>query len=338
VDERWFRRAGGFAWLMVGLPMVLQPAGTPWRLGVWLAAYLVFAVAFLRPAPIVWALQGLCVAAMVAVLCNGFEGTLLVLVAMQLARRYAPRVGLTWIALQTALFAAGIGAHWSPRSALLLAPPYLGLQVLGYAVVRLLGRVAGLARVRERLRIALELHDALGHHLTALSLNLEAAAHQVSEPAVGPVRTAQAIARLLLSEVRDVVSDLGSPDDVAVALRRLAAGMPTPKVHLSVDLPLARPRGDGGDGGDGAHALLRCAQEIMTNAARHARAENLWIDVSAHDQNVELRARDDGIGAAEVQPGGGLGGMRARLESLGGTLSIESQPGSGFHVVATVPW
>lgn len=334
VDERWFRRASGFAWLMVGLPMVIQPADTLWRLGVWLAAYLVFAAASLRPAPIGWAVQGLCVAAMVAVLCNGFEGTLLVLVAMQLGRRFGPRVGLPWIVAQTAFFAAGVGAHWSPRAAVLLAPPYLGLQVLGYVVVRLLGRVEALARVRERLRIAHDLHDTLGHHLTALSLNLEAAAHLSSEPAAAPVRTAQSIAKLLLSEVRDVVSDLGSPDDVAGALRRLAAGIPTPRVHLRIAEPLA-PAGD--EGADAAHALLRCAQEIMTNAARHARAQNLWIDVSARDRIVEIRARDDGIGAGDVQPGGGLTGMRARLERLGGTLSIHSQPGSGFHVVATVP-
>ena len=332
VDERSFRRAGAFAWLMVGLPMLIEPPHTMWRLAVWVAAYLVFAVAFFRATPILLAAQGLCVAVMVAVLCNGFEGTLLVLVAMRLGRMFSPRVGLLWIGAQTALLAAGIAVHWSPRSAMLLVPPYLGLQVLGYAVMRLLGRTEQLARMRERLRIAHELHDAVGHHLTALSLNLEAAAHLAPETAAAPMRTAQSIARLLLSEVRDVVSTLGGDgqEDVAEALRKLAAGIPTPRVHLHIAEPLSAE-------GDGAHAIVRCAQEIITNAARHAHAENLWIDVAERDAVVEIRARDDGIGVGEVHAGAGLTGMRSRLERLGGTLSIESRPGAGFRVVATVP-
>jgi signal transduction histidine kinase len=336
VDERSFRRAGAFAWLMVGLPMVIEPPQTMWRLAVWAGSYLVFAAACWRSLrrghAALFALEGLCVAAMVLVLCNGFEGTLLVLVAMQLGRRYPPRVGLAWIGAQTALFAAGIGVHWSPRSAVLLVPPYLGLQVLGFVVVRLWGRVEAMARMRERLRIAHELHDAVGHHLTALNLNLEAAAHLAPDEAAAPMRTAQSIGRLLLSEVRDVVSTLGGDgrEDVAAALRKLAAGIPTPRVHLRIAEPLSAE-------GDGAHAIVRCAQEIITNAARHARAENLWIDVAERDEVVEIRARDDGIGAGEVHAGAGLTGMRSRLERLGGTLSIESRPGDGFRVMATVP-
>jgi signal transduction histidine kinase len=329
VDERWFRRAGGFAWVMVGLPMVLSPPQSLARGGVWVGAYLLFALAAWRSWLVV---AGLCVGAMTASLCNGFEGTLLVLVALQIGRRHGRRAGLAWIAAQTALFGAGIAVHWSPRSALLLVPPYLGLQVLAYFLVRLLGRVEQMGRLAERLDIAHELHDALGHHLTALSLNLEAAVHLADGPALPPTRTAQSIARILLAEVRDVVSTLAGAREAALAdsLRRMARDIPSPQIHLRVDEPLAA-------GDDGAHAILRCAQEIMTNAARHARAANLWIDVARRGAAVEISARDDGVGADAVQARGGLAGMRERLERLGGSLSIETRPGAGFRVLATLP-
>jgi signal transduction histidine kinase len=83
--------------------------------------------------------------------------------------------------------------------------------------------------------------------------------------------------------------------------------------------------------------LLRCAQEIATNAARHAAAENLWIELQQREGVLELRARDDGKGAADVQPGNGLRGMRERLERAGGALTIETRPGHGFALCATLP-
>jgi signal transduction histidine kinase len=336
VDDRWFRRAGVFAWAMVGVPMVLEPALSVWRMAIWDSAYAVFGaaawVAFRRPHLLLLALEAACVTAMVAVLCNGFEGALLVLVAMQLARRPPPQRAWAWIPAQSALFAAGVAIHWTPRAAILLAPPYLGLQVLGHAVVRLLGRIDTAGRGEERLRIARELHDALGHHLTALSLNLEVAAHSVSGDAAAPVATAQSITRLLLGQVREVVGALRGDDviDVPAALRRLAADIPAPRVHLDLREPL---RADP----ERSHILLRCAQEMITNAARHAHARNLWLEIGERGEDLEIRARDDGDGAVDLRDGHGLLGMRARLEQLGGTLSVSTGPGAGFVVVATVP-
>lgn len=336
MDPRTFRLATLFAWVMVGVPMLFASGALPLRLAGWVAAWLVFAVAAWwaarRPHPALLAVESLAVVTMVALLCNGYEGALLVIVAMQLGRDHAPRSGLVWIGVHTVAYGAAIAYHWSLRPALLLAPPYLGLQVLGYTVVRLLGRVEAIGRLHERLRIARDLHDAVGHHLTALSLHLEAAAHTVAGPAAEPVRTSQSIAKLLLAEVRDVVGTLerGGVDDVAGALRRLADEMPSPRVHLSLPAPLAPPR-------EVSLVLLRCAQEIVTNAARHARAENLWIDVTAVGERLELCARDDGAGAEVVLPGTGLRGLRARVERLGGTLEVATSPGAGFTVRATLP-
>jgi signal transduction histidine kinase len=83
--------------------------------------------------------------------------------------------------------------------------------------------------------------------------------------------------------------------------------------------------------------VLRCAQEIVTNAARHAGAENLWLDLEHEGGMVTLRARDDGRGARSVRPGNGLRGMRERLESVGGSLAVETAEGKGFALRATLP-
>ena len=207
-------------------------------------------------------------------------------------------------------------------------------------------RLAEASREAERLRISRDLHDVLGHHLTALSLNLEAARH--AEPAaVGRhVETAHGLARRLLGQVRRVVGHLRDDDtdsgDLAEALAALAMGIERPRLHVEVPEELRRLRDP-----ERAAALLRCAQEIVTNAVRHSDADNLWIELAARDGGVELAGRDDGHGATAeprtaIDSGHGLRGMRERIERLGGRLAIEPggglpAEGAGFRVTAWLP-
>lgn len=191
------------------------------------------------------------------------------------------------------------------------------------------------SRIAERMRIARDLHDLIGHHLTALSLNLEVASHLTNEAAAIHVQKAQSTARLLLADVREVVSELRQDDaiDLTRALRSLTDGVPGLTVHVvmparfSVEDPLR------------AHVLLRCAQEIITNTAKHAGARNLWLNFAYADANlIGLHARDDGRGAAQVQPGNGLSGMRERLAEFGGSLTLDNTPGSeGFALTLRLP-
>jgi signal transduction histidine kinase len=83
--------------------------------------------------------------------------------------------------------------------------------------------------------------------------------------------------------------------------------------------------------------VLRCVQEIITNAIRHAGANNLWIELSRTGNGIAIRARDDGRGTKELRPGHGLTGMRERLEQVGGRLEIETQTAKGFSVNAWLP-
>jgi signal transduction histidine kinase len=188
-------------------------------------------------------------------------------------------------------------------------------------------------RIAERVRIARELHDLVGHHLTALTLNLEVATHLVEGKALEHVQQAHSLAKLLLADVREVVSEMRLDDkvDLAAALRTLVSGTPEPRIHL--DLPSALALTDPLR----AQVLLRCTQEVITNSVRHARADNLWISLMQDDTGMALTARDDGRGVDRVEVGNGLNGMAERLRQLGGELDIETSPGAGFRLRAWMP-
>jgi len=189
------------------------------------------------------------------------------------------------------------------------------------------------ARVNERTRISRELHDLLGHHLTALSLNLEVAGHITEGRAQEHVHQAHTLARLLLTDVREAVSQLRDSGaiDLSAALRPLAEQVPSLDIHLDMPVPLNV------EDPERAHVLLRCTQEVITNAIRHAGARNLWIKVRRDAGGVVLEARDDGRGAEAVRVGNGLRGMRERLQQCGGELQFETGRGEGFSLRASVP-
>src|SRR4029434_2395287 len=101
-------------------------------------------------------------------------------------------------------------------------------------------------------------------------------------------------------------------------------------IHLSVadDLYVDDP--------SKAHAVFRCVQEAMTNAVRHARARNLWIQLSQSQTGIDVRISDDGDGRSDVKPGHGLKGMRERMEEVGGWVKVQARPGHGFAIEAWV--
>lgn len=192
--------------------------------------------------------------------------------------------------------------------------------------------LAEASRQAERLRIARELHDSVGHHLTALSLELEVAGRR---PSGGHLQRAQAIARALLGDVRAVVSEMRDVQepDLAAALRTLVARLPTGPLRVQLDLPEPLAIDDAGR----AHVLLRCVQELLTNTVRHARASQLWIRIEQEERGLRLHARDNGRGAACLRIGNGLGGMRERLALHAGTVEFTTAAGRGFEARVFMP-
>jgi signal transduction histidine kinase len=304
-----------------------------------------------------WALlcvQVAAVAAMAIFVPWAGMSTFLVIVAWQVAMATGPTKALSWIIGQTLVIVAALNQALNPDLCWVIGES-LALQLILFLTAQAMRREAETARAlaqtnrelrsaqaiiannvrnAERLRISRELHDAWGHELTALGLQLEIASH-VTEPGRGSehVKQAKALARALLAKVRDVVAALREAErcDLKEALEALAQSVPTPAIHVEI-APEVRV------GPDQAHALMRCAQEAVTNAVRHAEASNLWLQVSADGEGVRLVARNDGRARAIASaPGSGLRGMRERVEQLGGRLAVRKGGDFGFTVDAWLP-
>ncbi|HEX4852715.1 sensor histidine kinase [Arenimonas sp.] len=190
------------------------------------------------------------------------------------------------------------------------------------------------SRMSERVRISRELHDLLGHHLTALSLNLEVAGHLTEGRAQEHVRQSHTLAKLLLTDVREAVSEMRDEGaiDLSGAIRTLVEGVPALDIRLDMPEPLTI------EDPERAHVLLRCTQEIITNAVRHAGASTLWLTIARDAGEARIQARDDGRGIeGDAVPGNGLRGMRERLAAHGGRVDIITGRGQGFALDIRLP-
>jgi len=208
-----------------------------------------------------------------------------------------------------------------------------------------------LAAERERTRLARELHDSLGHYLTVVGVQLEAAALAVEvRPAEARDRIARGIelTRRSLAEVRRAVGALRATPlagrtlpEALDGLAREAAG--DLAVELAVDL--ADGEGDASFPPEVALALFRVAQEGLTNVRKHAHASRALVRLRRERGRARLTIADDGVGisnpAAESDRSTvgsfGLTGLRERLALAGGTLRVESAAGRGFTLEAEVP-
>ncbi len=186
------------------------------------------------------------------------------------------------------------------------------------------------ARTAERLRISRDLHDLLGHQLTVLTLELEAARHREGAQAHEHVERATHVARDLLADVRSTVDTLRAESSGALArsLRRVGQGVPGLDVAVQVGEDVRTDE-------EQSAVLLRATQEIVTNSLRHAEARELWIDVTQDSESVHLTAADDGRGSRDFVPGNGLTGLAERFEALGGRVDCDGD--QGFRVTARVP-
>ncbi len=286
---------------------------------------------------------------------SGLGGILLLVLAGVLPWLLPLVVGIPWLILQhLALIPIFMLQGFKPGEALLQAMLFVGYSSFTF-ITALVARhqanareeqrrlnselratralLAESTRLSERMRISRDLHDLLGHHLTALSLNLEVAGHLAEGRAQEHVRQAHTLARLLLTDVREAVSQLREKDtvDMGTALRTLAEGVLAPAIHLQMPEPFRV------DDPDHANVLLRCTQEIITNAVRHARADHLWLEFKLGGDGIQVNARDDGLGTGQLAPGNGLRGMRERLQQHGGNVTFHTAAGAGFALTLTLP-
>lgn len=360
-----FNVAAFAGWMACNVPGLIDLAVgrvTGARAMAWSAAFLVFGIAYagyLRsptvfrspralPLVVTQAIAGFTMVAAAVGMTKYLCGISLTIVAGELPLLVAPRLAWTWSVIQSVVLAAMFWRHFGWVGGVSGGGAFAGFHLFAVAqgllkrsereardelaminaelrATRVL--LAEASRSSERLRISRDLHDALGHHLTALSIQLDVAARRVDGEAAADLREAHAITRLLLSDVRSVVSELrqSSRIDLMTALRPLMQYTRSMSLHL-----------DGPDAlvidGEAAQAVMRSVQEIITNAARHSGASNLWITLGYEAGRIDLHARDDGRGASGVHSGHGLTGMRERFEEHGGAVEFTTAPGRGFEI------
>lgn len=375
--ERLGVLAGLIACSAVGVAFVVDAWRTGGELilgpiWLWWVCYLGFLAAFvwdsqltrpawIEPGILVVFQAGLGVATYLLAAGSGWVPVLFVVTAATAAYELSKRAALVIVAVQTLLLPVGALVQQGPSAsdALLEMVVYGSFQVfavmmiwtqqreaearrylveaherLGQAHAELRGAAAVLeasSRSAERLRIARDLHDLVGHQLTALALELEVATHA---PRGGRrhVRRARTLAKDLLADVREAVGELRAPGrELVDTLHKLTGGLPRPRVHLDVDRDLEVDD-------ETSLALVRCVQEIVTNTVRHADADTLRIELHrCRHRGVTLAAIDDGCGTDRFAPGHGLTGIRERVESLGGSVQIDTEQGHGMRVLLQLP-
>jgi two-component system NarL family sensor kinase len=200
--------------------------------------------------------------------------------------------------------------------------------------------VEKLAVSQERNRLARELHDVLAHTLSGVAVELEglrAMLHRDPAHASALLDHSLQAIRVGLTETRRAVKELRAKPleelGLPLAVRNLAesyASRSDAQLQLAIDPDLHEYPADV------QQSVYRIAQEALANAAEHARARNIWVQLKQERDGLLLSVRDDGCGfdpqRTENENHYGLLGMRERAEMAGGRLSVESQPGEGTRV------
>lgn len=248
-------------------------------------------------------------------------------------------VGLDWhpfrIAFTTVLLAAcfGIGAFVRTRRD----------RVAQYRAEAMRRRRT--AEARERVRIARELHDVIGHALSQINVQASVGLHLMDrdpEQARTALGSIKETSKTALEEVRSVLGVIRNDGDVPLApqaelaeLPRLIAGVRAPGFE-----PELIDRLDGEVPARAAQfAAYRIVQEALTNVVRHGGATRAVVAIERLDDELLVTVDDDGHGLAPDAPeGGGILGMRERAALLGGSVEIGRSPHGGTRVTARLPW
>lgn len=206
--------------------------------------------------------------------------------------------------------------------------------------------VEELTIVRERTRVAREIHDTLGHYLSILNIQLETISkfqeHDAAR-AVIEIGEARRVAAQSMQEVRNAVAALRPTSIATLGLTETLMQLgkefeyTMPQIALTLDLetelPVLAP--------DISIALYRVVQEAFTNVRKHSQASKVLVRLRYEDEMIELLVVDNGCGTsqngAEKSEGFGLIGLRERIELLNGQVSYGPTAQQGYRIVVSVP-
>lgn len=222
-----------------------------------------------------------------------------------------------------------------------LRASYERLEAANDELERYARKVRCLAVSEERARMARDMHDSVGHHLTVINLQLENARRSSANSpreAWQEVDEAKELVLEALSEVRRAVralkppglDGLGGPGALAELARSFEA------TGFQVDF---RKEGEERELHDEAWLVLyRALQEGLTNAAKHSGGRRTTATLAFEENHVRLTVADGGAGAKELRRGFGLKELKERVEAAGGAFWAENLPGGGFGLKVSLPY
>ncbi|MFF0909616.1 sensor histidine kinase [Microbacterium enclense] len=227
---------------------------------------------------------------------------------------------------------------WQPL--LLLLTPYAAEDGVWHARRRRQEAVRRLDDVRwrasadmehERRRLERDLHDGAQHHLVALRMAMAFADHQQHEPGgeerlVALREQLDAAERLLITTARGVLPPVLAREGLRGALAGLAAADIEVRADISRLMPVVES------------ALYFFATEAVGNARRHAAGARILVEARLDGGRAFVRVSDDGPGFTPGEEAGGLASLTHRIEAIGGILEVDSSPGAGTRLSASVPY
>lgn len=196
--------------------------------------------------------------------------------------------------------------------------------------------VERLSKTEERNRIARDLHDDLGHNMTALIMKLEITEHILEEDiekAKDLLSSSKEMARKGLRDIRNVVETLRKGDIEKIKeidkLIEEFSNSTRVKIHSNIDCSKVSlsPQIE--------ETLYKLVKESLTNSVRHGLATEIKIDIEGIGNKIIFNIEDNGIGADEIKEGYGIKGMKERIDKLDGEISFAST--DGFEIYGFIP-
>lgn len=202
-------------------------------------------------------------------------------------------------------------------------------------------QVEELTVIRERNRIAREIHDTVGHKMTALLVQLQLAREFMNidiEKSKDTIQNCEGLARNALEEIRTSVRTLHEDEGINTTLLATIQNVLkdfSHMTHIEVSLEI---NGDPSAAPTSIQpAITRIIQESLTNSKRHGNATKCHISIHCSKDFIQLSIHDNGKGVTKIKPSFGLINMRERVMEHGGSIQYESIEGQGFLVKVEFP-
>lgn len=201
-------------------------------------------------------------------------------------------------------------------------------------------QIENITLLEERNRLARDLHDTVGHTFTSVIMGLDAvsflmdASPQKAKEQVGRLRD---VMRRSLEETRTYIHQISPNDEIGDLSEKMRNIVYEFASHTKTEINFTSNGAPVSISFQGSIALTRCLQEALTNAVRHGQADKIAVTLNQEASQVLLVITDNGMGIKEKKFGFGLSGMKERLESLQGSLAIESSDRGGTVVTCFLP-